>query len=370
MIRKKDVFINYVKNGGKSICSPQIGAGAGFDTKLAGKKWISETSVQDTLAAVEKFDMVPLINVGLCDLGICNPELMWKESFFSREENKIYREKTLKTPVGMLQVKSVEVVYNSPLNVKYALQGEDDLDAFEWYLDAAMESDFSKVTSYVCNIVRQVEGRAALSVQWAMQPYEMLCFPNTVDTVLLAIDCPDRFMRLMDKIVKLDFKLIDAVARGGADFVFLGGPGSEMISPAFYENYIVPYSKIVTAAARDAGLLIYTHICSPIEPMLSLGYYNQMGIDLFETLSSPPVGNIVSLEDALSKINPDICTRGNLGLDLLLNANEKIVKQEAIRILEATNSRKHILAASDYLFYQISEKNIHAMCEAIKEYYS
>ena len=54
------------------------------------------------LTAVEKFDMVPLLNVGLCDL------------------------------------------------------------------DAAMESDFSKVTSYVSSIVHQVEGRAALSVQWAM----------------------------------------------------------------------------------------------------------------------------------------------------------------------------------------------------------
>ena len=32
----RERFINYIKNGeGKFICSPQIGAGAGFDTKLA-----------------------------------------------------------------------------------------------------------------------------------------------------------------------------------------------------------------------------------------------------------------------------------------------------------------------------------------------
>ena len=35
---QKQKFINYVKNGGeKPICSLQIGAGAGFDSKLVGK---------------------------------------------------------------------------------------------------------------------------------------------------------------------------------------------------------------------------------------------------------------------------------------------------------------------------------------------
>ena len=42
-------LLNYIRYGGeKFICSPQIGAGAGFDTKMAGKTWFSETTHEDT----------------------------------------------------------------------------------------------------------------------------------------------------------------------------------------------------------------------------------------------------------------------------------------------------------------------------------
>ena len=65
----RELFLDYVRNGGVPICSPQIGAGAGFDTRIARKEWMSQTTLEDTLAAVGRFDMVALINVGLPDIG-------------------------------------------------------------------------------------------------------------------------------------------------------------------------------------------------------------------------------------------------------------------------------------------------------------
>ncbi len=39
----RERFINYVKQGGEEpFVSLQIGGGAGFDCKLAGKEWLSE----------------------------------------------------------------------------------------------------------------------------------------------------------------------------------------------------------------------------------------------------------------------------------------------------------------------------------------
>ena len=174
------------------------------------------------------------------------------------------------------------------------------------------------------------------------------------------------------ELCQLDERLLPAVAAGGADFVFLGGPGSELIPPAYYEEFLIPYSQTLSAMAHAQGLLIYSHICSPIEPMLSLGYYNQMGIDLFETLSEPPVGNVKSLEDAFSKLDGAICTRGNLGLDLLLTASPAEILDRSVRILETAQrmGRKHILAASDYLFYDTPAENVHAMCEAVRRFHS
>jgi uroporphyrinogen-III decarboxylase len=173
----------------------------------------------------------------------------------------------------------------------------------------------------------------------------------------------------MDKILELDKKIIDAMAASGIDFVFLGGPGSEIISPAYYEKYLVPYSQLITDYAHSKGLLIYSHICSPIEPMLSKGYYNQMGIDLFETLSLAPEGNITSLADAFTKLDNRICTRGNVSLSKMMTGTPELIRQEVHSIMEAAKGRKHIVAASDYLMYDVPEANVETLCNAVEEYY-
>jgi uroporphyrinogen-III decarboxylase len=140
-----------------------------------------------------------------------------------------------------------------------------------------------------------------------------------------------------------------------------------MLSPRIYERLIIPYSQVVTEAAHAYGLLVYSHICSPVEPFLTMGFYNRMGIDLFETLSPPPVGNVASLKEALGKLDPAICTRGNVGLDVLLNGTQEDVKRKVEDILRDSAGRKHIVAASDYLFYNTPEENVRAMADAVKE---
>jgi uroporphyrinogen-III decarboxylase len=92
-----------------------------------------------------------------------------------------------------------------------------------------------------------------------------------------------------------------------------------------------------------------------------------MGIDLFETLSPPPVGNIKSFADALDKIDESICTRGNIGLDVLQNGSLDEVKEKTKEIIEASKGRKHIVAASDYMFYSTPEDKVRAMADTVRE---
>lgn len=368
----REKFVQYVKNGGPQfLCSPQIGAGAGFDTKMAGKSWYSETTPQDTINACKAFDMVPLLNFGLPDMTVLTGDCRWENDPVTVNENgRRFMKSRFITPAGTLKNASIEDEWTGSCPTKYLVTEEEDLDVLDYYLDRLLEAaDFSPITRAV-EEYRALAGDTAMDVQWAMQPYELLCFPNTMDTAILAMECEERFYRLMDKILMLDERLIRAVSRGGSDFVFLGGPGSEMISPRYYEDFLVPYSRQVTEMVHRENMLVYTHICSPIEPMLTMGYYNQMGIDLFETLSEAPVGNVRSLEDAFSKLDPRICTRGNLGLDLLLNGTPEEVEAACRGILDTARrmGRKHILAASDYMFYEIPEENVHAMCRAAREF--
>lgn len=369
----REKLIRYIKYGGDEyICSPQIGAGAGFDTKLAGKTWFSSTTAEDTRRACERFDMVPLYNFGLPDLVPLTRDIHREGAPVEIGANgrRIYKSSFV-TPLGTLTQETIEDELKGSCPTKYLISDESELPILEYYLDSLLErDDFSSVTDQIRGVRAAVGESEALDIQWAMQPYELLCFPSTMDTALLALDCPDTFYRLMDKILQLDEKLIAAVAAGGADFVFLGGPGAEMISPRYYEDFLVPYSKQVTDMVHRAGMLVYTHICSPIEPMLTMGYYNRMGIDLFETLSMPPVGNVKSIEDAFSKLDERICTRGNIGLDRLMQDSPEQIRELSLHILETAKrmGRKHILAASDYMFYETSVDNVHAMCAAVREF--
>lgn len=364
-MNKREQFIDYVKNGGAPICSPQIGAGAGFDTKLAGKRWIGETTLEDTIAACERFDMVPLLNAGVADAGYVQPKLAWKSVGREQEADKITSRHELVLPSGTLQQEVVEEPIRGGVRVKSPITQIDELHLLDEYLDLSLREDFSPMVDLVKATVKQIDGRGASSFQWAVQPYELLCFPDTVNTVIFAMENPEMHYRLMDKILQYDEKLFDVVAEGGGDFIFLGGPGSEMISPRFYREFLIPYSQKATQMAHDRGLLVYSHICSPIEPFLSMGFYNQMGIDLFETLSPPPVGNVSSLTDAFSKLDDTICTRGNVGLDLLLNGTDSQVYDKCVEIISESKGRKHMVAASDYLFYDVPIENVYAMCLAV-----
>jgi uroporphyrinogen-III decarboxylase len=178
---------------------------------------------------------------------------------------------------------------------------------------------------------------------------------------------PEPYRKVCDEICEVNIEMLRAVLGCGADFVFLGGPGAEMMSPALYEAYMVPDSQMLSRAVHEAGGLVYSHICSPIEPFLSRGYYNQMGIDLFETLSPPPVGNVADLAEARQILDPQICTRGNVGLDVLLNGSVEQVVAATRAVLEATAGSKHMVAASDYLFYDIPTENVRAMVDTVKQ---
>ncbi|MFI4912142.1 MAG: uroporphyrinogen decarboxylase family protein [Sedimentisphaeraceae bacterium JB056] len=366
----RDKFIDYVKNGGdEPFVSLQIGAGAGFDTKLAGKLWNSETTVDDTIEAYQKVECEPLINIGLPDAGEFNHALKreWKTVF---SEHERIMEAQIESPYGLLHWKNHELPKQGIVPLDYPLtfnDGEKAFDIVRWYAD-----NYGKVA---CELGRELAPQidhiheyAPVSVQWNMQPFELFGLMTVDNLVMFSMLYPELYRKCCDHILEVNLEIVDKVFEAGADFVFLGGPGSEMLSPQLYEDFLIPDSKVLTDHIHAIGGLVYTHICSPIQPFLDMGLYNRMGIDLFETLSPPPVGNVESLQKAREILPEKICTRGNVGLDVLLDGSVDDVKEKTIEVLEATKGFKHMVAASDYLFYDIPFENVKAMVETVRNF--
>lgn len=360
-------FLNYVRQGGtECFVSLQIGAGAGFDSRIAGKEWVSETTVEDTIAAYEHVGGGGLINVGFPGFDSCVPALKWHHVKEARGEERITHS-TLDTPYGLLQWELHERKRQGSTPTHFPISFGDSLEPVKWLIDRQFEA-LIYVPDIVTPLVEKIHPEWPVCIQWSVQPFELLCLASAPDAVMFAMSDMAGYRTLCDRILELNLEMCKAVIKAGADFIFLGGPGRELMSPLLYETFIVPDSQKISAAVHEAGGMVYSHICSPVQPFLDMGYYGLMGIDLFETLSPPPVGNVTSLADARRQLPESLCTRGNIGLDILLQGTIDDVKQATLDVLKATRGFKHIVAASDYLFYDIPIENARAVVETVKEY--
>lgn len=360
-------FVNYVRHGGvKPRVSLQIGAGAGFDCKLAGKEWNSEGTLADTIAAYEIVGCEPLFNVGLPAFGDCVPELKWNCRPSKEGEFRV-TESFLKTPYGTISWEMKEKKYCGGTPTRYPLSSESQrvFEIVNWYAE-----QFAKGINYVPELIAPIVNEAhafgPVCIQWNVQPFELMGLLSVDNLAILAMLEPEKYRMACDFIRNINIELIKAIFEGGADFIFLGAPAAEMISPMLYEKFIIPDSKKICDAVHAAGGLVYSHICSPIEPFLTMGFYNQMGLDLFETLSPPPVGNVEDFAKARQILDKNMCTRGNIGLDLLLNGTPEQIAMATHSIVEKSRGYKHFVAASDYLFYDIPLENVKAVVDTVQ----
>jgi len=275
----------------------------------------------------------------------------------------------LNTPYGPINWKFREQKKHglTPMEYPLTMDSENVFDIVSWYMEQHLElvNNFDEL---IGPVLQKTQQHGAVSIQWNIQPFELMGLLSVENLAMLAMLEPERYRQTCDLIRDINIELIKAVFSCGADFVFLGAPGVEMLSPQIYEEFIIPDSKKITDVVHDEGGLVYCHICSPVEPFLSNGYYNQMGLDLFETLSPPPVGNVPDLAAAREILDDKICTRGNLGLDVLLNGSREEIEQTTIKIIEATRGSKHMIAASDYLFYDIPLENVKTVIRTVSEY--
>lgn len=362
----RERFLDYVRHGSdRPYVSLQIGAGAGFDTKLAGKEWNSETTLTDTIRAYEIVGCDPLLNMALPAPDNIVPELTWTHTKERQGDARITHS-VLDTPFGQLKWKLHELPHVGITPMIYPLGADDSLEPVRWYAEQYLKL-VDHLPELIGPMIEEAHGHGPISVQWNVQPFELFGLLSVPDLVLQAMMHPEEYRRTCDVIRDVNIELLKKVFACGADFIFLGGPGAEMMSPQLYKDYIVPDSQKITQAVHDAGGLVYSHICSPIEPFLGMGFYNQMGIDLFETLSPPPVGNVKELAEARKICDDTMCTRGNVGLDVLLNGTVDDVIAATEAVMAATAGSKHMVAASDYLFYDIPLENVQAMVRTVNE---
>ena len=205
----REKFIDYVKNGGnETFVSFQIGAGAGFDCKLAGKEWNSEGTLDDTIKAYQIVGGEPMFNVGLPDVGSVIPNLVWQTKIKETENTKIISS-SLNTPYGPINWKFREQKKHglTPMEYPLTMDSENIFDIVSWYMEQHLElvKNFDEL---IGPVLQKAQPYGAVSVQWNIQPFELMGLLSVENLAMLAMLEPERYRQTCDLIRDINIELI------------------------------------------------------------------------------------------------------------------------------------------------------------------
>jgi Uroporphyrinogen decarboxylase (URO-D) len=102
-----------------------------------------------------------------------------------------------------------------------------------------------------------------------------------------------------------------SMSAAGVDAIKISSPyaGSGFISRAQYNEFVLPYERIVATAIEECGVKAYTHTCGAIGDRMDLLLAS--GVSGIECLDPPPLGN-VDLRDALDRTRGKGFIKGNI----------------------------------------------------------
>jgi hypothetical protein len=326
-----------------------------------GHDWIAQAfgkplvSVSDYLDAMRRTEVDNIVCLGT-DYGKHNPKLSWKE--FQREKNEdgYIAAEEINTPHGALVRKREMKPGFDPWTVESAVRTSEDFAKVEWYAQELANCVPLLVPGWEKEL--EIVGGEAVSGIMLLLPVEMYWLVSYADQCLMYMDYPEQCKRAMDAILESNKVIAAAALKAGVQLIVMGSAGLELFSPDIFRNAIIPYAKEMCSFVRENGGLSFYHMCGHSLEIARLGWLNEIHPDIFETFSPPPCGVVKNLAEARAMLSPEICSRGNLPVEILLDGpSEKIIK-ETKKLASMTKDWKHIIGIADTVMGGTPPENI------------
>ena len=158
-------------------------------------------------------------------------------------------------------------------------------------------------------------------------------------------------------------------ARRGVDAVLISSAfaGGGFISPAQYEEFVLPYERQVVDQVKQHGVAVYTHTCGKIGDRLERMVAT--GLDGIDTLDPPPLGT-VDLADAKRRVGDRIFFKGNIDpVHTLLKKSREEVRQDALwRLRVGSPGGGYILSSACSVSPRVPPENLTVLVESSEEF--
>ena len=193
---------------------------------------------------------------------------------------------------------------------------------------------------------------------------------NGMDNLLMNFLIQPEFAHaLLDKVLKINEKVIRNAVGTGADIIVLGDDyasnNGPLMSPDIFREFILPRLKRVVDAVHEEGGYVIKHSDGNIWPLLDMVI--DVGIDGLNPIE--PVAGM-DIGQVKQKYGDRVCLVGNIDCGKLLSTGSVEEVEAAVKecILRASPGGGHIISSSNSIHSSVKPENYIAMIEATKKY--
>ena len=248
---------------------------------------------------------------------------------------------------------------------EYFIKSPEDFEQFKKYQPPLGKIDCSQVVH-----AREVVGEEGVACTWTHGAFNITeRYRGLQDLLTDPYEDEDFYRDMMEYFTE---RLIDGIRqliRAGSDLICFEGnmANGSMAGSRLFGEFVMPYENRIIDAIHEEGCFCIYHNCGDARVLLP--YYDEMKMDMYESMTPPPYGDTI-LSEALEVIKPPKVLSGNLDqIDFLVHATPDQVRQRVKEILELAKPRGHfILATSDYFSEGTPEENIYAFAKAAREF--
>ena len=250
------------------------------------------------------------------------------------------------TPHGDLVEKYHLTVDRTWRTVEFPVKTRQDLKALKWLLARSVveftPENFEKGSAFVGD-------RGEPQFWLPKSPYQALCqqYMKLPDFIYALADAPDEVEAVMDLIDRSHDLAYEGLAAYGKVRIINFGENihDSLLSPAYFERYLMPWYEKRCAQLRAAGIFSHMHLDGYFKSLLP--YLARLPFDGIEALTPTPQGD-VTLEELKDHIGDKVVLDGIPAVFFLRHYPEERLHECVERVVELFHPRL-VLGISDEL---------------------
>jgi len=258
---------------------------------------------------------------------------------------------------------------------EHFVKSDGDLPAFAYLI--------RRTTHAVVNtpaVRRKVDARikSAKAAVGDAFPTEIHVFCPAVDLIgsyynaqqtglFLVYDHRDLMEELMDCYWRMVQVWLEIAAANDLDIYNYAINGFEWLNPDLYERYLVPQAKRINEFAKAHGKLSWVHTCGKMKKIAKMEAYQRMAVDVVESLSSPPTGDIDDLAETRRDIGQDIVTRGGINCEFFYDRDLEALRRQTHHVLDSVEGYKHAVGDTNPSYPSYPWENTQTVIDVVRE---